>query len=82
MVGDINFTNDHSEIAIATIDATRNAKDGWPKSIGNSSSTYKAADVIVLSDGSIVTLGTADLEPIRKIVVIKSGPNGEMSFDE
>ena len=31
-------------------------------------------------DGSIVIVGTADLEPIKKIVVIKTGPNGEMSF--
>ena len=48
---------------------------------GNESSAYSAKDVIVLADGSIVTLGTADLEPIRKIVVIKTGPNGETSFE-
>jgi len=80
IVGDATFTADHKEIYLARVNLNHLVDDPWPKTFGTNTSTYSASSVITLQDGSIVVLGTADLEPIKKIVLIKTGPDGQMSF--
>jgi hypothetical protein len=82
LASDVIYTIDeHSEIHLARVGLNdRKIKSPWPKIYGTTTSTYTAAAVTILSDGSIVTVGTADLEPIKKIIVIKTGPDGQMSF--
>jgi hypothetical protein len=81
IVGDINFNAGlTSEIHLSKVDNFRDIRDPWPKTYGTATSTYSASAVTTLADGSIIIVGTADLEPIKKIIVIKTGPNGEMSF--
>ena len=81
VVGDVSFSTGNREIYLARVGANFSFDSSdWPKTFGTSSSAYSSSAVIALSDGSIVIVGTADLEPIKKIVVIKTGPNGEMSF--
>ena len=81
IVGDVSFSTDDREIYLARVGANFSSDSSdWPKIFGTSSSAYSSSAVITLLDGSIVIVGTADLEPIKKIIVIKTGPNGEMSF--
>jgi hypothetical protein len=76
LAGDIT-----AEIFLAKVGTGLNVNDPWPRTFGASGISYSSSAVKVLPDGSIVTLGTADLEPTKKIVLIKTGPNGEMSFE-
>lgn len=81
VVGDISLTGGStSEIHLSKVDNFRDINGQWPKTYGTSTSTYTSSAVTTLQDGSIIIVGTADLEPIKKIIVIKTGPNGEMSF--
>lgn len=82
LASDIIYTVDeYSEIHIARVGKNdRSIKSPWPKIFGTTAATYTACAVTVLTDGSIVTVGTADLQPIKKIIVIKTGPDGQMSF--
>ena len=82
LVGDLIDLADPGDngIHLSKVDNTNEIANPWPKTYGTATSTYSASAVITLPDGSIVVLGTADLEPIKKIIVIKTGPNGEMSF--
>ena len=81
IVGDKIFTAGvHTEINLSRVDNFRDIKSPWPKVFGTGSSTYSSSAVTTLQDGSIIIVGTADLQPIKKIIVIKTGPNGEMSF--
>ena len=81
IVGDVSVPPDNTEIYLVRVDGGfRFDTPPWPKTYGTATSTYSASAVTTLADGSIIIVGTADLEPIRKIVVIKTGPNGEMSF--
>jgi len=81
VVGDIIFTTDHKEIYLGRTNSNPSLDlQTWPKTFGTSSSAYSASAVTTLADGSIIIVGTADLQPIKKIIVIKTGPNGEMSF--
>ena len=82
LASDVIYTvNEHSEIYLARVGKNDRAiKSPWPKIYGTTASTYSASAVTVLTDGSIVTVGTADLQPIKKIIVIKTGPDGQMSF--
>ena len=81
IVGDVLVSQDNTEIYLVRADNNfRFDSPPWPKIYGTTTSTYSSSAVITLQDGSIVVVGTADLEPIKKIVVIKTGPNGEMSF--
>lgn len=73
-------TDIHEEALIAEVKAN-NVFSPWPRHFGNSSSVYSTANLTVLQDGSIVMIGTADLQPIKKIMVVKTGPKGEMSFE-
>ena len=81
LVGDKIFSEvGHNEIHLSKVDNTNEIANPWPKTYGTSTSEYSASAVTTLQDGSIVLVGTADLEDIWKIIVIKTGPNGEMSF--
>jgi hypothetical protein len=81
LVGDFIINpNVHTEIHLSKVDNFRSIRDPWPKTFGTNTSTYSAGAVITLQDGSIVLVGTADLEPVKKIVLIKTGPDGQMSF--
>lgn len=80
IVCDVELSGDHSEIYLAKLDRNLDIQSPWPKVYGTITSAYSASTVTTLQDGSIVILGTADLEPIKKIVVIKTGPDGQMSF--
>ena len=70
----------HTEIYLAKVDNDRDIKPPWPKTYGTITSTYEASSITTLQDGSIIILGTADLDPIKKIILIKTGPDGQMSF--
>ena len=80
LVGNIEISIDHTELYLARVDQIRTIRSPWPKIYGTASSIYSASAVTVLTDGSIVIVGTADLQPIKKIIVIKTGPDGQMSF--
>jgi hypothetical protein len=81
VVGDVVFTAENREIYLARVNGNFTLDSPvWPKTFGTNTSAYTASAVTTLADGSIIVLGTADLEPIKKIIVIKTGPNGEMSF--
>ena len=81
IVGDsIDDPGVHTEIQLSRVDQFGNINAPWPKNYGAVTSTYSSSAVITLQDGSIVIVGTADLQPIKKVLVIKTGPNGEMSF--
>ena len=81
VVGDQLEPLDSKGIYLARVDINfRFASPPWPKTYGTSTSTYSSSAVTTLQDGSIVLVGTADLEGIEKIIVIKTGPNGEMTF--
>lgn len=81
IVGDISFTLSHQEIYLARVSGNFTIESPpWPKTYGTLTSTYSVSAVTVLQDGSIVIAGTAELDPIKKIVLIKTGPDGQMSF--
>jgi len=80
LVGDVKFSIDHTEIFLAGMGKNLSINSPWPKIYGATASTYSASAVTTLADGSIVVAGTADLQPIKKIIVIKTGPDGQMSF--
>ncbi len=80
IVGTMEFSEIHSEIYLAGVNANFRVESPWPQTFGTNTSTYTAGAVTVLADGSIVVVGTADLEGNSKVVVIKTGPNGEMTF--
>jgi hypothetical protein len=81
IVGDETITTDvHTEVHLSRVDGSLAIKPPWPKTFGAVTATYSSSAVITLQDGSIVIVGTADLQPVKKILVIKTGPNGEMSF--
>jgi hypothetical protein len=72
----------HSEVQITKLNTSlRPSNELDPRNFGTTTSTYTSSNIIVLQDdGSLIIVGTADLDPIKKILVIKTGPNGEMSF--
>ncbi len=70
----------NTEIYLAKVDNDRDIKAPWPKTYGTTTSTYEASSITTLPDGSIIILGTADLDPIKKILLIKTGADGQMSF--
>jgi hypothetical protein len=81
IVGDETIITDvQTEIHLSRVGSDLAIKPPWPKNYGTSSAIYSSSAVVTLADGSIVIVGTADFNPIKKIVVIKTGPNGEMSF--
>jgi len=81
IVSNFLFSNGiNTEIYLAKVDNDRDIKPPWPKTYGTTTSTYEASSITTLEDGSIIVLGTADLDPIKKIILIKTGPNGQMSF--
>lgn len=79
---DVGFVDVDDEINRSTIlglnGATFNFVD-WSKTFGVEGRNY-ANTVIIDRSGSVVTVGTLDLESQFKVVLIKTGPNGEMSF--
>jgi hypothetical protein len=81
IVGDETIQTDvHTEVHLSRVDGSLSIKPPWPKTYGAVTATYSASAVMTLQDGSIIIVGTADLQPVKKILVIKTGPNGEMSF--
>lgn len=81
IVGDqIITTDEHTEVYLSRVETSLTIKPPWPKTYGADQATYSSSAVITLQDGSIIVVGTADLKPVKKILVIKTGPNGEMSF--
>ena len=65
------------QLYIASLGSDSNVDPGWPVTYGSSTSAYSAADMIVLADGSIVTVATTLKNLVNKIALIKTGPNGE-----
>ena len=79
---DVGFVDVDDEINRSTVlglnRATFNFID-WSRNFGVPGQNF-ANTVIIDRTGSIVTVGTIDLESQKKVVLIKTGPNGEMSF--
>lgn len=82
MVSDqIYNPGEQSDIQLAKLSADLRPSNAFDtRNFGTTTSTYTSANIVVLQNGSLVIIGTADLDPIKKILVIKTGPNGEMSF--
>jgi hypothetical protein len=81
VVGDVVRTAENREIYLARLSNNFGLDSpDWPKTFGTNTSAYTVSAVTTIADGSIIVVGTADLEPIKKIIVIKTGPDGEMSF--
>lgn len=73
-----NLLVENSDITKATIfNSNSNGSIDWIRQFGTTSS-YSAGKVRVISDGSIVFTGTAELESQTKAFLVKMRNNGEM----
>lgn len=83
IVADVGVIDQTDEVVRSTatnvqaLDANNNMN--WNREFGTLNRNYAGA-VIIDDRGSIVTVGTNDLESQFKVVLIKTGPNGQMSF--
>ncbi len=80
LAGTKEFTNQRKEIYLDRYDFFAGNTTRFPLTFGTNTAAYQGSAVVVLPDGAIVVSGTADLDPVKKIVIIKTGPDGEMSF--
>lgn len=77
LTGDIIFSNDHSEIYLGETNANKSVE--WARTFGTLSQ-YKAGGITIDANGSIIVVGSADLESQTKMILIKTGPDGKMSL--